>query len=163
MLLMIQLPTSLRNPLNLHRMMLKCCWLLLCFTLIHRSSDWVYAETENNNNNRTTTTTATTSTTSTITTTSTQRVGPGNSNSVVHSPASHMHSQMSRDPVIDTAPSVVSYQGSVYTYANLVTLPRGRAFGLDPSVHQNQSFTQPTIKTKDTWDHLNIRPVYTQH
>ncbi|KAH8416261.1 hypothetical protein KR222_000949, partial [Zaprionus bogoriensis] len=60
--------------------------------------------------------------------------------------------------LIDSAPSVVSYQGSSQTHTRFVIAPMGRALGYVEPTNLNRTFhTQPEDETREL---LQPRPIY---
>ncbi|XP_017864206.1 PREDICTED: uncharacterized protein LOC108614548 [Drosophila arizonae] len=64
--------------------------------------------------------------------------------------------------LIDSAPSVVSYQGSSQTHTRFVIAPMGRALGYVEPTNVNRTFHTNSSSTSLSAGHeaLQIRPVY---
>ncbi|EDV95753.1 uncharacterized protein LOC6557995 [Drosophila grimshawi] len=60
--------------------------------------------------------------------------------------------------LIDSAPSVVSYQGSSQTHTRFVIAPMGRALGYVEPTNLNRTFH--TMPDQDSHDLFQPRPVY---
>ncbi|BFF99720.1 uncharacterized protein DMAD_07550 [Drosophila madeirensis] len=67
--------------------------------------------------------------------------------------------------LIDSAPSVVAYQGSSQTHTRFVIAPMGRALGYVEPTNLNRTFhTKPTTREEGSgYDLLNLSPVYVPH
>ncbi|XP_030385715.1 uncharacterized protein LOC115632626 [Scaptodrosophila lebanonensis] len=70
--------------------------------------------------------------------------------------------------LIDSAPSVVSYQGSSQTRTRFVIAPMGRSLGYVEPTNVNRTFhTHPAQQRVDVdvsgYEFLNLSPVYVHH